>query len=216
MWPRWFKPHARQSEDVVKLTVITNDRTREVALSPGASVRELLESEGLHIRSGCRGNGACGLCLVQVEAGNVPGPTKAEYLVLSTEQLARNIRLACQLTPENDLRIRVIPAASKSDWQELSPALLPCTPSHIPPFPGGQSATTAYGLAVDVGTTRISLSLWDLRHGDRLSGRAGLNPQSHYGSDVLSRLIAADESAENAQRIARIALDAIREAFLDI
>ena len=84
------------------------------------------------------------------------------------------------------------------------------------PFPGLQSAKTAYGLAVDLGTTQISLSLWDLQHGDRLSGRIGLNPQSHYGSDVLTRLIAAGESVENAQRIARIALDAIREAFLEI
>ena len=200
----------------MKLTVITNDRAREVALSPGASVRELLETEGLHVRSACRGNGACGLCLVQIESGNVRAPTKTECLVLSPEQLERNMRLACQLMPENDLCIRVVPPASKSVWRDLSPTLLPCAPSPIRPIHGGQSTKTVYGLAVDLGTTHISLSLWDLQHGDRLASRVGRNPQAHYGSDVVTRLIAAGESLENAQRIARIALDAIREAFLEM
>ena len=72
---------------MAKLTVLTNDIAREVPFSPGASVRELLETAGILVRSGCRGNGACGLCLVQVEAGNIHGPTKTECLVLSPEQL---------------------------------------------------------------------------------------------------------------------------------
>jgi uncharacterized 2Fe-2S/4Fe-4S cluster protein (DUF4445 family) len=201
---------------MAKLTVLTNDLAREVSLSPGASVRELLETAGLHVRSGCRGNGACGLCLVQVAAGNVRGPTKTESLVLSPEQLERNIRLACQLMPESDLSIRVVPTASKSEWRDLSPTLLPCAPSHLPPLHNGQPTKTTYGLAVDLGTTHISLSLWDLQHGERRSSRVGLNPQSHYGSDVVTRLLATGESSENAQRIARIALDAIREAFLEM
>ena len=118
--------------------------------------------------------------------------------------------------PESDLRIRMIHTASKSDWRDLSPALLHALRHISLPSAGGQSTEAAYGLAVDLGTTHISLSLWDLQHGDRLSGRVGPNPQSHYGSDVVTRLIAAGESPENARRIARIALDAIREAFLEM
>ena len=64
-----------------------------------------------------------------------------------------------------------------------------------------QSLPSPYGLAVDLGTTNISVSLWDLEHGERLASRVGSNPQSHYGSDVVMRLIAAGESAENAARI---------------
>ena len=98
----------------------------------------------------------------------------------------------------------------------MSPALLPCTPSHLGPVSDGGVTKAAYGLAIDLGTTHISLSLWDLQHGERRSSRVGPNPQSHYGSDVVTRLIATGESPENAQRIARIALDAIREAFLEM
>ena len=72
-------------------------------------------------------------------------------------------------------------------------------------------ADAAYGLAIDLGTTQISLSLWDLKHGHRLYGRVGPNPQSLYGADVVTRLIAAGESPENARRLARLPLEAVAE-----
>jgi uncharacterized 2Fe-2S/4Fe-4S cluster protein (DUF4445 family) len=68
-------------------------------------------------------------------------------------------------------------------------------------------------LAIDLGTTQISLSLWDLKHGHRLQARVGPNPQSPYGSDIVTRLIAAGESPENAQRLARLPLEAVAEAL---
>ena len=147
-------------------------------------------------------------------AGNINSPTKNESLILSPEQLDRNIRLACQAIPENDLSIRIISTASTSNWRDLD--CIPCTPSKIQPVAGMQSTKAAYGLAVDLGTTHISLSLWDLRHGQRLSGRTGENPQACYGADVVTRLIAAGKSPENSRRLARMALDAIHEALLDM
>lgn len=199
-----------------KLTVISDDNISEIPFSHGPSVRELLDASGLRVRSGCRGNGACGLCLVRIEAGTAHNPTKNECLILSPEQLEGNTRLACQLIPENDLCVRIINPVSKSSWRDLTPGHLPGTPSHFHPVTGKQSTETPYGLAVDVGTTHISLSLWDLKHGHRLSGRIGLNPQSCYGSDVVTRLMAAGESPDNARRIARMPLEAVSEALLDI
>ncbi len=187
-----------------RLTVIANDVAHEIPFSRGASVREILDATGLRVRSGCRGNGACGLCLVQIEAGEVDDPTKSERLILSPEQLERNTRLACQLMPEGDLRIRIVDGASKSHWRELGRDR------------GDSLRGVSAGLAVDLGTTHISLSLWDLEHGHRLSGRIGLNPQFYYGADVVTRLIAAGESASNARKIARMPLDAVGEALLDM
>jgi uncharacterized 2Fe-2S/4Fe-4S cluster protein (DUF4445 family) len=74
----------------------------------------------------------------------------------------------------------------------------------------------AYGLAVDLGTTQISVSLWDLKHGRRLRSRVGPNPQSHYGADIVTRLIAAGESPENAGRLARLPLEAVAEALQEM
>ena len=64
-----------------KLTVITDEIAREVPFTQGASVREALDAAGIWVRSGCRANGACGLCLVEIEAGNVPEPTQNERLL---------------------------------------------------------------------------------------------------------------------------------------
>jgi signal transduction histidine kinase/ferredoxin len=90
-----------------KLTVVTDEAASEIPFSQGTSLREILDAAGLRVRSGCRGNGACGLCLVQIEAGNVNNPSENESLILSPEQIKQNTRLACQLMPENDLRIRI-------------------------------------------------------------------------------------------------------------
>ncbi len=143
------------------ITLITDSTTREIPFSSGSTARELLDAAGIRIRLGCRGNGACGLCLVQIVEGFANLPTKNERLILSSEQIEQNIRLACQLIPDpdKDLCIRVINHVSQSSWRNLNPCQLPCTPSHLNPSTGEQLLKTTYGLAVDLGTTHISLSL---------------------------------------------------------
>lgn len=194
------------------LTLIADDSGHQIPFSKGSTARELLEAAGLGIRSGCRGNGACGLCLVQIIAGNANSPTKNERLTLSSEQIERGIRLACQLVPDNDLCIRIVNAAPESGWRDLGPG--PFTPQRL--SSGGQIPKANYGLAVDLGTTHISLSLWDLENDNRVFGRIGTNPQSCYGTDVVTRLIAAGQSSENAQRMARMPLDAVHDALMNI
>lgn len=199
-----------------KLTVIDNDVARAIPFSQGASAQEILASAGISVRAGCRGDGACGLCLVEIEAGEAAPPNKTERLVIPPEQLARNIRLACQLLPENDLQLRVINTGSQPNWRDLPTDFLPCTPPLLSPLAGRLTADAAYGVAIDLGTTQVSLSLWDLKRGRRLHGRIGPNPQSLYGTDVVARLIAAGESPENARRLARLPLEAVAGALQDM
>lgn len=45
-----------------------------------------------------------------------------------------------------------------------------------------------YGLAVDVGTTSVAVSLIDLTSGELVDERATLNSQIRFGSDVISRI----------------------------
>jgi uncharacterized 2Fe-2S/4Fe-4S cluster protein (DUF4445 family) len=149
---------------------------------------------------------------VQIIAGNANDPTKNERLTLSQGQLDQNIRLACQLIPVNDLSIRIVCAASTAGWRDLD--CIPCTPSQI--HSGLRFKKNAYGLAVDLGTTHISLSLWDLKNGRRLSARIGVNPQACYGADVVTRLIAAGQSQENARRLGRMLLDAVHDSLPDM
>ncbi len=48
--------------------------------------------------------------------------------------------------------------------------------------------TRVFGLALDIGSTNIEASLFDLSAADRMAGRKIANPQVRYGSDVLTRV----------------------------
>ena len=71
-------------------------------------------------------------------------------------------------------------------------------------------------MAVDLGTTHISLSFYDLSTGQWFAGRRGLNPQGAYGADVMARLIAANESQQTARILRRLVVDAIGSAIMDV
>lgn len=194
-----------------QLTFRTEDASGRIEFAPGASVREILDAAGIRIRSGCRGNGACGLCLVQVEAGAVNDLTKNEQLLLTADQIERSTRLACHLKPEDDLTVRILIMASRTGWRDLAPGRF------SPAFSAGSSpADDRYGLAVDLGTTHISVSLWEMNLDRRRSGRTGANPQYCYGADVVTRMIAASESRENARRLACMPLYAVNEALMEM
>jgi len=54
----------------------------------------------------CRGQGMCGTCLVRIEAEELEPPNEVEKKKLK-KKLSKdpNLRLACQLTINNDLKI---------------------------------------------------------------------------------------------------------------
>lgn len=66
-----------------------------------------------------------------------------------------------------------------------------------------------YGAAVDLGTTQIRISLWDMEKKHRIAERSGLNPQGVFGADVLTRVAKASESPQRAREIGQLARDAI-------
>ncbi len=72
-----------------------------------------------------------------------------------------------------------------------------------------------YGLAVDIGTTQIRLSVWHLASGKRIANRVGLNPQTALGEDVLTRLD-AEQQRHGAQSLTEIVRAAIIDGVRDI
>jgi uncharacterized 2Fe-2S/4Fe-4S cluster protein (DUF4445 family) len=57
------------------------------------------------------------------------------------------------------------------------------------------------GVAVDLGSTKVAVFLYDLEQPALLDSRAFLNPQTRYGEDVISRLQFALTGNENAARL---------------
>ncbi|MEY8000043.1 ASKHA domain-containing protein [Clostridium sp. Mt-5] len=59
------------------------------------------------------------------------------------------------------------------------------------------------GVAVDIGTTGISSYLVDLKNGQVLKRVSGLNPQTKYGGDVISRITYSMENEDGSEILSR-------------
>jgi uncharacterized 2Fe-2S/4Fe-4S cluster protein (DUF4445 family) len=58
-----------------------------------------------------------------------------------------------------------------------------------------------YGLAVDIGTTKLAAYLVNLISGETAAKAGAMNPQIAYGEDVISRITYVNEHAEGAQTL---------------
>lgn len=195
-----------------------NGETHRIRFEPGPSVRDILDATDFRVRSGCRGIGACGLCRVRITGGEAGEPTQNERLHLASTLISQGARLACQVRPERDLHIEILNPAAPSNWKSAPDASLlhgthgqPAGAKWLPP-----GVNHPCGVAVDLGTTHLCLSLFDLAKGRWLADRWGRNPQQNFGADVVTRLAAAAESADMAREMSRLVVAAIGDALFDI
>ncbi len=189
-----------------------------VNFDPGPSLRAILDTTEVRVRAACRGMGACGLCHVRIVAGEVEPPTISEQIHLEYGELAEGVRLACQVVPGDDLHVEILAPTPLSAWRSLPAGeILPVTRQQVRRAPeAALGHRHSYGLAIDLGTTFISLVVINLADGRRLAGRHGLNPQIEAGADVMTRLIVATEAPVRAQALSWQVIEAIAEALFDI
>lgn len=195
------------------LTLRVSTATEECLLQvvPGTSVRDILDTTKIRVRAACGGNGSCGACVVTWISGDVNALTTAEYQRLQPAERAAGARLACQLRLQADSEIRIDDPAPPSAWTSLPANSLSAAPAGRP-----ELQQHIYGLAVDLGTTHIRLSLWDRKQGRRIATRRGPNPQAIFGADILNRLATVIDRPERAEEVAHLARDAILHALRDI
>lgn len=200
------------SSSLHNITVHSPQGVAVLPVHPGSTLRDILVSGGHSVRSACGGNAACGQCQVRVaESGTIPF-TAGERLRLSAAQLSAGVRLSCQIIPDTDLHVTIEQSVAQMAWR----ALREDEYSHLAVPAMLSEKTFRYGIAIDLGTTHIRLTLWDVRRGERIAGRAGLNPQGSYGADVLTRLMEASRSSARAQEIGALVRDAIAEVLAAI
>lgn len=212
---------------------------RRVPVARGESVLSALRRAGIELESPCGGEGVCGKCRVRVEAPEAVAETP--HRRLSPAEARQGWRLACLLVPERDLTVH-LPADALLDARilegerlsavRLAPAARVTWKGGAPwleyegqepaPLPGWKPPVAPKGLAVDLGTTTLVVSLLDLAAGRELSTASALNPQADFGHDVLSR-IQKGSTQEGLGELAaavrgvlnRLVGDACREAGAD-
>ena len=78
----------------------------------------------------------------------------------------------------------------------------------------GSDREPVFGAAVDIGTTSLSLNLFNLESGEFFAGSSALNPQTAYGGDVITRIAYCRENPEGVS-VLRSVLVAELESMLD-
>jgi uncharacterized 2Fe-2S/4Fe-4S cluster protein (DUF4445 family) len=202
-----------------------------VFVEEGEHVLETLTREGIHIEGPCNGQGICGKCSVWVkEADRVP---ETPHESISSDQAAQGLRLACQLKPRADLTIELprayartaaglsdlswILVGEKIEERRLEPAvsIFRHNGEYRLSYDGGEGerldwkpGLRPHGLALDIGTTTLVLSLLSLETGRERASAAALNPQTVHGHDVLSR-VQKGSSPEGLQELKDLVQSAV-------
>lgn len=130
-----------------------------------------------HLETPCGRLGRCGKCRVLAK-GALSEPTVEEKKLLSPEELAQGVRLACSVRILGDCQVTTASEAqahvlgSKQDVHARAPLF------------------SRWGAAIDIGTTTLAACLYD-RSGNMLAQARCMNPQAPWGADVITRIGAA-------------------------
>ena len=182
-----------------EVTVIYGSEIKKVQAEEGEILGDVVARTGLPLEQPCAGRGTCGKCKVLVELGTAP-PDEIELKNLSSGEIALNNRLACRARIQGETRVVLSPIVVYSNKI----------------FKGSnrykKETAIPLGLAVDLGSTTVAAFLTCLDNGEVAAGGGGLNQQTVYGSDVISRLAAALDDDQNRTRLHRLALASIIQA----
>jgi uncharacterized 2Fe-2S/4Fe-4S cluster protein (DUF4445 family) len=74
----------------------------------------------------------------------------------------------------------------------------------------------AFGLAVDVGTTKLAGYLVDLGSGETVSRVGAMNPQIGYGEDVVSRIVYATDKPDGRKILQSRLVEALNQMVADL
>jgi uncharacterized 2Fe-2S/4Fe-4S cluster protein (DUF4445 family) len=180
------------------ITIVYGETVAMVEEPYGGLLGEAISRSGLPLEQPCAGRGTCGKCKVLVEAGAAE-PDDIERQHLTHGELAVGNRLACRARVAGDGRVLLAPIVVYSNKIFKSSSR----------YKLGQAPL---GLAVDLGSTTVAAFLTILEDGEVCAGSASLNQQTVFGADVISRLSAALQSHQNADRLHRLALASINQA----
>jgi uncharacterized 2Fe-2S/4Fe-4S cluster protein (DUF4445 family) len=177
----------------------------------GQTLLDAARAAGVGLASVCGGVGTCEECRLRLVAGKLTLPTLVEQAVLSEGDLAAGFRLACQAEPLSDVKLD-IPPESLTSAQRLQVEGLE---THIAVKPV-VLAPGAYGLAVDIGTTKLAAYLVRLETGETVSKAGAMNPQIAYGEDVISRIAYTGREPDGAKTLQKVLVETLNKLLSEM
>ena len=160
-----------------------NEAAYEVVVPmAGLTLLEILQSNGVPIKSSCMGKGLCRQCRVRVEEGVAP-ITAADRKSFSPSALDEGWRLSCCVRPKTATSVYFPQAFLFQEKVKVTRA------------PVLANAET-YWLACDLGTTGVEIAAVDSQ--GAFAVVSALNRQVQMGADVMTRLEFAQRNGTSA------------------
>ncbi|MBC7099554.1 DUF4445 domain-containing protein, partial [Candidatus Bipolaricaulota bacterium] len=146
-------------------SVVLSPGRRPLKAREGENLLFFLASNGIHIPSGCGGQGICGRCRLRF-LKEAPPPTPAEVRLLSGGELKTGWRLACQHQVDRDLEL-FVPSPTgisqeKAKAQGPSGPLRPAVLRQIVDLPSEKEGALLEGLRTALGK-KLEVPLFILR-----------------------------------------------------
>lgn len=162
----------------------------EARVDKFTTVLEAARQCGVPLEASCGGKRACGTCAVEVVSGALEEPRDEERVLVS----GRSFRLGCRARIVGDVVVRPLVGA----------ASLPQQSHHGVVTTGQQVGLSALRgvVALDIGTTTLKIAASFA--GDEPLFASAPNSQVSWGADVISRLAAAQKSADTAKQLQRV------------
>jgi uncharacterized 2Fe-2S/4Fe-4S cluster protein (DUF4445 family) len=134
-----------------------------------------------------------------------------EQSALRQADLAAGFRLACQAEPLSDVKLD-IPPESLTSAQRLQveglETRIPVKPAiHLP---------GAYGLAVDIGTTKLASYLVRLETGETAAKAGAMNPQIAFGEDIISRISYTGREPDGAKILQKVLVETLNNMLVEM
>lgn len=150
------------------------------------SLLEILRKNQIEIQANCGGKGRCGKCRVQFLNG-AHEPLEQERQVLSKDEIKKGWRLACLSFASKNAVIYV--PETNEDAMEVQAE---CSVDEVADDRSVDN-NADYGIAIDIGTTTIAISLVNILTKKTVDTYTTVNHQRRWGADVISRIQAATE-----------------------
>jgi uncharacterized 2Fe-2S/4Fe-4S cluster protein (DUF4445 family) len=149
---------------------------------------------------------------VRVYPVDVPVPTLSNQQA-DTERLLNALNLQHKLKCELiDFSVLKTLSARLRDWgSKLQAVVRGNEVIAISPL-----KTRHFGIAADLGSTKIAGYLIDIKNGQTAAKKGIMNPQISYGEDIISRIAAASGSPEKALELQSLVTKAIDEMAGDL
>ena len=160
------------------------DQKKTITAEKNATLLETLRSAGCHVDAPCNGNKTCRKCTVIV---NGEPEYSCEYIVTDDIEIALTSSDRLQ-TAGDPPRNPAPPRGQEDRFLDQSPQTAPVDCAASVPAPPPAPGARELGIALDVGTTGLSLCIIDMLTGENLGATSRLNPQCRFGGDVLTRI----------------------------